>query len=126
MKFHNCHHIDGRPILCSGYGRDESGNNNYQSACHIYNKESKQWNLHANLKTKRKLAGSVILEDESIWVTGGFLKDDSKGYITLASTEIVKLDGSVLVGQDLPVATDSHCMVKMHDGRVAILGGSVC
>jgi len=36
----------------------------------------------------------------------------------------VKLDGSVLIGQDLPVATYGHCMVKMHDGRVAILGGT--
>ena len=50
-------------------------------------------------------------------MTGGY--QSGVGY--LASTEIVKPDGSD--GEELPIATNAHCMVTMHDGHVAILGG---
>ena len=41
----------------------------------------------------------------------------------LASTELVKQDGTISVGTPLPVARRRHCMVTLQDGRVMILGG---
>ena len=42
----------------------------------------------------------------------------------LASTELVKKDGTISVGPPLPEAQEDHCMVTLHDGRVMILGGA--
>ena len=50
-----------------------------------------QWQLHANMKTERSNAASALLENGSLFITGGYL----------ASTEIVKPDGSVNQGVDL-------------------------
>ena len=41
----------------------------------------------------------------------------------LASTEMVKQDGTISYGTPLPAARYGHCMVTLHDGRVMILGG---
>ena len=41
----------------------------------------------------------------------------------LASTELVKQDGTISVGTPLPFARRDHCMVTLQDGRVMILGG---
>ena len=40
----------------------------------------------------------------------------------LASTEIVKQDGTIFDGTSLPGARYGHCMVTLRDGRVMILG----
>ena len=41
----------------------------------------------------------------------------------LASTELVKQDGTISVGTPLPAARWFHCMVTLPDGKVMILGG---
>ena len=40
----------------------------------------------------------------------------------LASTEIVKQDGTIVDGTPLPGVRYGHCMVTLRDGRVMILG----
>ena len=40
----------------------------------------------------------------------------------LASTELVKQDGTISVGTPLPAARYGHCMVTLRDGKVMILG----
>ena len=69
-----------------------------------------------------RAAGAMLAKD-ALWVTGGYQSYARPAYYGLASTEIVRLDGSVTEGPDLPVATQGHCMVTMHDARVVIIGG---
>ena len=113
--------MNGSPLICGGYGSPTAspGSNSDQSACYIYNNESHQWQLHANMNNKRSSTASAMLSN-GLWVTGGY----QSGVGNLASTEIVKPDGTVIDGQDLPVATIGHCMVTMDNGHVAILGVS--
>ena len=40
----------------------------------------------------------------------------------LASTELVKQDGTISYGTPLPAARANHCMVTLPDGNVMILG----
>ena len=42
----------------------------------------------------------------------------------LASTEIVRKNGTISVGTPLPAARSSHCMVTLHDGKVMIIGAN--
>ena len=114
--------MERSPLICSGFGKsDESSEiSEYQSACYKYQKQSQQWEIHANLKTNGYFAaGSMIGND--LWITGGY----QNGVGDLASTEYVKPDGSVIDGPDLPEPNSGHCMVSLHDGTVAILGGQV-
>merc|ERR1719266_806557 len=114
--------MDGRPLICGDYRKTgSSGSNQYQSSCYVFNKEIHQWELHANLKSERRGAASAILDNGSLFITGGF---QYPGDGTLASTEIISPDGSVNQGMDLPEATWRHCMVTMDDGRIAIIGGT--
>ena len=85
----------------------------------MYDKGTHQWEIHASLKTRRRMAASAFLENQNLFVTGGSLS----GFGGLTSTEIVNPDGSVNEGRDLPEYKYRHCMVTMHDGPVAILGG---
>ena len=47
---------------------------------------------------------------------------NSKNSGALASTEMVKQDGTISVGTSLPAARYGHCMVTLRDGKVMILG----
>ena len=40
----------------------------------------------------------------------------------LASTEFIYKSGSVIQGPNLPLPRHGHCMVKLHDGKIMILG----
>ena len=53
-----------------------------------------------------------------LWVTGG-----KSGRERLSSTEFISTSGAVRPGPDLPQKRDDHCMVKLRDERVMILGG---
>ena len=53
-----------------------------------------------------------------LWLTGGY--NDAR----LRSTNYVYLNGNVKEGPDLPNARSGHCMVRLDDGRVMIVGGS--
>ena len=109
--------MDGSPLICSGYGRSKSsGSYEYQSACYKYQKDAQEWLLHGSLNTGRSYAASAKIGND-LWVTGGYNGDDLK------SSEYVKPDGSVIDGPDLPEAMSGHCMVTLHNGSVAILGG---
>ena len=113
--------MDGSPLICSGSsessGSYEDPAPEDQSVCYKYEKQSQQWEMHASLKTGRRGAASAKIGND-LWVTGGTNSD------YLASTEYVKPDGSVIDGPDLPEVIHAHCMVTLHDGSVAILGGA--
>ena len=41
----------------------------------------------------------------------------------MKDTEIINLDGTVSIGEDLPYTLEGHCMLTLDDGRVIIIGG---
>ena len=61
---------------------------------------------------------SSFRSDQFLFIIGGY----HNGY--LATTEILKPDGTVTWGPALPKAVYSHCAVTTKDGRVMLTGGS--
>ena len=110
--------INGIPIICGG--RTSSGE---VSACYAHNRTLDAWELFVDLAVARKRPASVLLNSGALWVTGGYKQGHSpSSYLT--STELIFPNGTLKSGPDLPEPKLGHCMTKMHDGRVMIVGTS--
>ena len=65
----------------------------------------------------RENAASIVLNDNTLWVTGGY------NGVGLASTEYVKMTGTML-GPDLPMALGYHAMVAINSTCSMVIGGA--
>ena len=108
--------VDGSPLICGGYDRDSKATSH---GCYAHDRSTDKWNHVANMKTARVLHTAVSLGD-TLWVVGG---QNTEYTVDLSSTEYVYMDGRVTQGPNLPYTAKEHCMTKLHDGRVMILGG---
>ena len=84
--------------------------------------QNKRWNISSSLLVKRSGLRCIHLDEESIWVTGGF-----DGISHLKSTEILELGKGSLEkpekGPDLPARMSHHAMVKLDRNNILIIGG---
>ena len=64
----------------------------------------------------RDNAASIVLNDNILWVTGGY------NGVKLASTEYVKMTGT-MPGPDLPMALYYHAMVAINNTCSMVIGG---
>ena len=112
--------INGIPIICAG--RTSSGE---VSACYAHNRTLNAWEFFVDLYVARKRPASVVLDSGALWVTGGYKQGHSPSSY-LRSTELIFPNGTLTLGPDLPLNEPrvAHCMTKMHDGRVMIIGTS--
>ena len=108
--------IGGFPIICGG---GISGT--YKSKCYIYKQKSNSWKFLVKMTSKRGFHRAARLNG-ALWVTGGMRLHNQ--YTTLATTELIYPNGTVVNGPNLPTVRKSHCMVNLHDGRVMILSGN--
>ncbi len=71
------------------------------------------------MRTGRKYAASVVLNGDTLWITGGSIGPDLTG-----TTEYVTMAGSA-DGPDLPVSNgvDNHCMVAVDSITTYLIGG---
>ena len=56
--------------------------------------------------------------EQALWVTGGFVSNTPSN-----STEFIRLDQPVLPGPDLPTKYFRHCITKINEDLVALIGG---
>ena len=81
-----------------------------------YSLTSDKATLVTHMSVGRAHAASIVLNDKTLWVTGGY----SGGY--LASTEYVTVTGTML-GPDLPMTLDFHAMVVINSTFSMVIGG---
>ena len=96
-------------IICGGY--DGS------SVDECYTLTSEKATLVTHMSVGRWYAASIVLNDKTLWVTGGSVNSGS-----LASTEYVTVTGSML-GPDLPMALSDHTMVAINSTCSMVIGG---
>jgi hypothetical protein len=79
--------------------------------------------VEANVKLiqARTGAASVVLNGNTLWLTGGAWYNDTE--IITKSTEFVKLTGTT-PGPDLPLDVLGHCLVPLNDKTVLLRNGS--
>jgi hypothetical protein len=96
-------------IICGGYDGlfifDE-----------CYSMTSEKATLVTHMSVGRYLAASIVLNDNTLWVTGGSNGGD------LASTDYVKMTGT-MPGPDLPMGLYGHAMVAINNTCSMVIGG---
>ena len=78
---------------------------------------SEKATLVAHMSVGKAGASSIVINDNTLWVTGG-----DGGYGRLASTEYVTVTGTML-GPDLPMTLDFHAMVVINSTFSMVIGG---
>ena len=110
-------------VICSGGARIYPP---YSNKCYASDRQNvtASWRQVVTMTEARWGAASVVIDMEGIgetfWVTGG-----TNGKSDLSSTEFVRpaLSNRTRPGPDLPVKVRSHCLVKLDDSRVMVIGG---
>ena len=101
-------------IICGGYVYDTR----YVDEC--YSLTSEKATLVTHMSVERGYAASIVINDNTLWVTGGYNYDG--GFVYLASTEYVTVTGNML-GPDLPMALSNHAMVAINSTCSMVIGG---
>ena len=102
--------VEGVPLICGGY---YSGS--YSDECYQITKS--MTSLVTNMKSKRAYAASVVLDNNQLWVMGGY--DGSR----LKSTEYIQIDAGSTSGPDLPLAVYGHAIVAWTSSSFMLIGG---
>ena len=101
--------LDGLPVVCGGYDDQIHSIAKNQSKC------------LGQLTVRRTCAASVVLSNNTLWVTGGY---DHQSRNRLKSTECVTKEGKTSKGPDLPLALEDHAIVALNRGVFILIGGS--
>ena len=100
--------LDGLPVICGGF---------YDNQIHSIAKD--QSKFLGQLSVTRTLAASVVLSNNTLWVTGGY----DQSYNDLKTTEFVAKDGRTSQGPDLPLPLYGHSIVPLNSGAFILIGG---
>ena len=99
--------IEDTVIICGGL--DDSGN--AVDKCYSMTSYEKA-TLVTHMSVGRSSAASIVINDDTLWVTGGYI----------ASTEYVTLTKAIQ-GPDLPMALYAHAMVAINSTCSMVIGG---
>ena len=97
-------------IICGGWNGGY-----YVDEC--YSLTSEKATLVTHMSVARMYAASIIINDHTLWVTGGYTES-----AFTASTEFVTMTGTIL-GPDLPIALEKHAMVAINSTCSIVIGG---
>lgn len=109
-----------QPVICSGKtGWHEPTDTNI---CLKYDLETSEWFEFARLNQARSEAAAIVFNSGTMWITGGF---NSALDSELSTTELVKTNGEVTVGNELLHKLRGHCMLLTSEAeqRVFVIGG---
>ena len=106
--------IQGQPLVCGG-----SDDNDVREDCWTLEKSKSSWRRLNGMKSKRRRACSVPVNDSHLWVFGG-----SDGDRRLQSTEFVDLEGNSKAGPEMPEPISSHAIVALKDATYLLIGGT--
>lgn len=99
-------------IICGGW--DDYFGYDFEYVDECYSMTSEKATLVTRMSVGRYFAASIVLNDNTLWVTGG-----SGGG---ASTDYVKMTGT-MPGPDLPMALEYHAMVAINNTCSMVIGG---
>ena len=100
--------LDGLPVICGG------------SNDMIHSIAKDQSKFLGQLFVERCGVASVVLSNNTLWVTGGY----DQSWNLIKTTEFVTKDGQTSQGPDLPLPLCGHAIVPLNSGAFILIGGS--
>ena len=108
-------YLNDQPILCGG--NDGDYRNAYDTCLTFHNSK---WSQTHKLTTTRSEAASVLLNETTLWILGGF-----GNIFNLDSTEFINFnEPNGIPGKKLPIAMRGMCVVKYSSEKIFVIGGS--
>ena len=106
--------LNGQPLICGGQSTIDS--TDITDECYIYNEE---WILLTNMIYKRYGAAGIAIDENTFWIIGGSGQTQSSEYVLW---DPVLSSGSVIEGPNFDVGFEWHCVVRLDNGRIMIIG----
>jgi len=106
--------VTNLPLICGGETDDGFGNKIASNECYPKTSLGRVFDMNEN----RRYAASVVLNNDTLWVTGG-----NNGNKDLSSTEFISFGQPSSRGPELPFSVNSHCMVQYDSSKVYLIGG---
>ena len=107
--------IGNTVMICGGYSAHHKTHHN-----DCYSLTSQKATLATHMSVARDDAASIVLDDNTLWVTGG--TNGSNLHNWLSSTDYVTMSGT-LPGPDLPMTLAQHAMVAINSSSSMVIGG---
>jgi hypothetical protein len=104
-------------IICGGWG------NGYNTVKECYSLTSEKATFVTHMSVGRASAASIVINDNTLWVTGGSGGSGSIGGEFLASTEYVTLT-ETMPGPTMPIGLFHHAMVAINSTFSMVIGGT--
>ena len=102
------------PLACDG-NEDVSIND-----CYLYDQDE-GWSKAVVLPAAVEWPGSVVLDEDTLWITGGYYNYQANYNLSLL---VKPFENVAEPGPALPYEVMTPCMVKWDDDTVAMIGGS--
>ena len=102
--------LDGLPVICGG---------SHDNQIHSIAKDQSKFLGQLSVERARYRAASVVLSNNTLWVTGG----QGLSGNPIKTTEFVTKDGQTSQGPDLPLPLFAHAIVPLNSGAFILIGG---
>ena len=109
--------IQDTVIVCGGVNYDL-----YESFDVCYSLNSKTTTLKTHMFAKRAYAASLVIDETTLWITGGWSSDTVSIQAILDTSELITLEGNEL-GPQLPIHVDLHALVAIDNTLSMLIGG---
>ena len=109
--------IQDTVIVCGGFNYDL-----YESFDECYSLNSKGTTLKTHMFDKRAYAASLVIDETTLWITGGWSSDTVSIQAILDTSELITLEGNEL-GPQLPIHVDLHALVAIDNTLSMLIGG---
>ena len=109
--------IQDTVIVCGGFNFDL-----YESVDVCYSLNSKTTTLKTHMSVGRAFAASIVIDETTLWITGGWSSDTLSWNSILDTSELITLEGNEL-GPQLPIHVDTHALVAIDNTLSMLIGG---
>ena len=109
-----------KPWYCGGFGLKTGAQTTASLAeCLEFDPDTNSWSTAATMNTPRRRPAGIVINSETVWLTGGRSGDTG----AVASTEYYQ-STTFNPGPALPNALHRHCMARVDADTVIIVGGA--
>ena len=106
----------GRVFICGGYSPADG----YSNKCFVVGEDGEDDSLYTSVMEEvRSDAASLVLNGDTLWVTGGGTQD-----YQLDTTELVRPGRPTQRGPKIPYQYRGHCLVRLNETTAMLIGGS--
>ncbi len=117
--------MDGSPVVCGGYRFAAEEEQIASKQCDILSPKGKYKNRQVPMSFARGQAASVVLDGgQTLWITGGQPQWNSKKQFLKTTEYLSPASSKTEPGPDLKEEIKGHCLIKINDTSVLLIGGS--